>query len=83
MLKRMKYTARSSSSPSYHDIISKLIEDCRNEPNKDKRIEILNQINSMLLKSDQVDIPYKFTNEYVNLALHKVEGALLLLAGSK
>jgi hypothetical protein len=61
----------------------KLIEDCRNEPNKDKRIEILNQINSMLLKSDQVGISSQITSEHVNLVLHKVGRKLLLLAGSK
>jgi hypothetical protein len=44
---------------------------------------MLNQINSMLLKSDQLIIPSQFTGEYINLILHKVEGKLLLLAGSK
>jgi hypothetical protein len=79
MLKKITHVARSSS---YRDVISKLIEDCRNESNKDKRIEMLNQINSMLLKSDQLIIPSQFTSEYFNLVLHKVEGKLLLLAGS-
>jgi hypothetical protein len=78
MLKKINHTAGSSS---YHDVISKLIEDCRNEPSKDKRIEMLNQINSMLLKSDQLNISSQFTSEYVNLVLHKVKGKLLLLAG--
>ncbi|MFL6339720.1 MAG: hypothetical protein ACJ718_11540 [Nitrososphaeraceae archaeon] len=80
MLKEINCTARSSS---YYSIISKLIEDCRKESNKDKRIDMLNQINSMLLKSDQLIIPSQFTGEYINLILHKVEGKLLLLAGSK
>jgi hypothetical protein len=80
MLKKINHTASSSSS--YYSIISKLIEDCRKESNKDKRIEMLNQINSMLLKSDQLSIPSQFTSEYFNLVLHKVEGKLLLLAGS-
>jgi hypothetical protein len=80
MLQKINHTARSSS---YHDIISKLIEDCENEPNKDKRVKILNKINSMLLKSDQLSIPSQFTNEDLNLALHKIEGKLLLVAGNK
>jgi hypothetical protein len=80
MLKEINCTARSWS---YISIISKLIEDCRKESNKDKRIDMLNQINSMLLKSDQLIIPSQFTGEYINLILHKVEGKLLLLAGSK
>lgn len=74
--------ARSSSS-SYYNIILRLIEACRKEPYEDKRAEMLNQINSMLLRSDQLSIPSKFTSEYVNLALHKIEGSLLLLNGSK
>ena len=80
MLKEINYTTRSSS---YNSIISKLIEDCRKESNEDKRIDMLNQINSMLLKSDQLIIPSQFTGDYINLILHKVEGKLLLLAGSK
>jgi hypothetical protein len=63
MLKKITHLARSSS---YRDVISKLIEDCRNESNKDKRIEMLNQINSMLLKSDQLIIPSQITSEYFN-----------------
>jgi hypothetical protein len=80
MLKEINHVAGSSS---YRDVISKLIEDCRNESNKDKRIEILNQINSMLLKSDQLIIPSQITGEYFNQVLHKVEGKLLLLSGNK
>ena len=54
LVKRInRHTARSSSQ-SYYNTILKLIEACREEPDKDKRIEMLNQINSMLLKSDQV-----------------------------
>lgn len=76
MLKKINHVAGSSS---YRDVISKLIEDCRNESNKDKRIEMLNQINSMLLKSDQLIIPYQITSEYFNQVLHKVEGKLQIL----
>lgn len=77
--------ARSSSSSSslYYNTILKLIEGCRKEPDKGKRDEMLNQINSMLLRSDQLSIPSQFTSEYVNVALHKIEGSLLLLNGSQ
>ncbi|MBV9177100.1 MAG: hypothetical protein JO297_08680 [Nitrososphaeraceae archaeon] len=77
--------ARSSSSSSslYYNTILKFIEDCRKEPDKDKRNEMLIQINSMLLRSDQLSIPSQFTSEYVNVALNKIEGSLLLLNGSK
>jgi hypothetical protein len=77
-----RYAARSSS-PSYYNIILKLIEACRREPDKDKRIEMLNQINSMLLKSDQLSMPSQVTSEYLIVALRKIEASLLLLNGSK
>jgi hypothetical protein len=83
LVKRINHDAARSSSPSYYNIILKLIEDCRNESDKDKRIEILNQINSTLLKSDRLSIPSQLTNEYLNVVLHKIEGSLLLLEGSK
>ena len=77
------HAVKSSSSPSYYNIILKLIEACRKDPDKDKRVEMLNQINSMLLKSDQLNMPSQFTSEYLNVALHKIEGSLLLLNDSK
>ena len=81
LVKKINHTARSSSS--YHNIISKLLEDCRKESNKDKRIDMLNQINSMLLKSDQLSIPSQIASKHVNLLLHKIEGTLLLLDEGK
>jgi hypothetical protein len=83
LVKRINQDAARPSSPSCYNIILKLIEDCRNESDKDKRIEILNQINSTLLKSDRLSIPSQLTNEYLNVVLHKIEGSLLLLEGSK
>ena len=77
------HDATRSSSSLYYNTILKFIEDCRIEPDKDKRAETLIQINSMLLRSDQLSIPSQFTSEYVNLALNKIEGSLLLLNGSK
>jgi hypothetical protein len=55
----------------------KLIEACREEPDKDKRIEMLNQINSALLKSDQLDMQSQLTSKYyVDRVLNKVQGML-------
>ena len=76
-------SSSSSSSSLYYNTILELIEDCRKEPDKDKRDEMLIQINSMLLRSDQLSIPSQFTSKYVNVALNKIEGSLLLLNGSK
>jgi hypothetical protein len=74
---------RSLSPPSAYNIILKLVEICRKEPDKNKRIQLLNQINSMLLKPDQLTMPSHFTIEYINVALHKIEGLLLPLKGSR
>jgi hypothetical protein len=81
MLANKKNPATKSSS--YHDIILELVEICKSEPNEDKRIEMLDQINSMLLKSDHLSMPSRLTIEFVNMALHRVEGKLLLLVTSK
>ena len=83
LAKKMNIRDDRSSLPSSYNIILKLIEICRKEPDKNKRIELLNQINSMLLKSDQLTMPSHFTIEYINVALHKIEGTLLLLKGSR
>jgi hypothetical protein len=59
----------------YHQqhIIPQLIEDCYNEHNIDKRIEILYRINSILLKEHQLKIPSLITNAYINTALYRIE----------
>ena len=36
----------TTASSSYQKVLSKLVADCKNESNRDKRIEILNDINS-------------------------------------
>jgi ABC-type xylose transport system substrate-binding protein len=75
-----KMTRKISSS--YQNIISKLIEDCKKEPNKDKRIEILNRINSNLLKPDQLKLTLlssHLTNDNIDKLLHMLKGKLLLV----
>ena len=77
--KRITRHAARSSSASYCNIILKLIEACRRETHKDKRIEMLNQIDSVLLKSDQLDMESQLTILHVDIALNKVEGMLFQL----
>ncbi|MGC2426844.1 MAG: hypothetical protein WA421_07405 [Nitrososphaeraceae archaeon] len=75
-----KMTRKISSS--YQNVISKLIEDCKKEPNKDKRIEILNRINSNLLKPDQLKLTLlssHLTNDNIDKLLHMLKGKLLLV----
>ncbi len=54
-----------------HDI-SKLTEECSNEEDVDKKIEILYKINSMLPKSYQLTIPSLVTDDFVNSALWRI-----------
>jgi hypothetical protein len=58
--------------------ILRMIEECKNELNIDKKIEILYKINSMLPTSEQLKIPSLITNDYVSHALYKIEEKLLV-----
>jgi hypothetical protein len=58
--------------------ILEMIEECKNELNIDKEIEILYKINSMLPTSEQLKIPSLITNDYVSHALYKIEEKLLV-----
>jgi hypothetical protein len=60
-------------------IIPQLIEDCNNEHNIDKRIEMLYHINSTLAKRHQLKIPSLITNAYINTALYRIEETFCLL----
>ena len=58
------------------NIISKLTEECSNEENVDKKIEILYKINSMLPISFQIAIPSLVTDDYVSFALWTISQRL-------
>ena len=63
----------------YRASVLQLIEDCKNEPNMDKKIQLLYHINSILLKPDQLQIltiSSLLTNYYINTVLHKIEAAM-------
>ena len=62
-----------------HHIISQLIEDCNNEYNLERRIEMLYHINSILAKQHQLKIPSLITNAYINTALYRIEETFCLL----
>jgi hypothetical protein len=55
------------------NMISKLIIDCTNELNIDRKIEMLYHINSMLPKQHQLKIPSLITDDYIDIALNKIE----------
>jgi hypothetical protein len=64
----------------YRTSVLQLVENCKNEPNMEKKIQLLYQINSILLKPDQLQIQSTaslLTNYYINTVLHKIEAAVL------
>jgi hypothetical protein len=61
-----------------HGSIMDLLEECKSEPNIDRKIEMLYAINSMLPESQQLKIPSLITNDYVYQALYKIEEILLV-----
>jgi hypothetical protein len=85
MLKLAKTTTRKRRITS-RDIVLELIKKCRNESDMDKKIAILYEINSYLLKSEQLQISLPIrsslqqllTNDYVNTKLDRIEAQILL-----
>ena len=57
----------------HRSIITKLIEECYNESDIDKKIQMLHQINSLLPNICRIDIPSLITDDYIDTALFQVE----------
>ncbi|MFL6357870.1 MAG: hypothetical protein ACJ72V_00825 [Nitrososphaeraceae archaeon] len=51
-------------------IIAKLIQDCYEEENMDKKAQTLY---SLLPKTCRIDIPSLITNDYIDTALYRIE----------
>jgi hypothetical protein len=62
-----------NSTIKYYGIIAKLVEDCYVEENVDKKLRILNKINSIIPKSCCINVPPWITNDYIDTALYKIE----------
>ena len=61
------------TTPAYlESIISRLIEECNNEADIDKKIELLCKINSRLPKLSQENLPSLITDDYIDTALYKI-----------
>lgn len=54
-------------------LVSMLIKKCNEEFDLDKRIQILQQINSILPQTLQLKIPSLITDDYINIALYRIE----------
>jgi hypothetical protein len=76
----MKATYQQQQQQQQQHLIQQLIEDCNNEQNLDRRIEMLYHINSILAKQhQQLKIPSLITNAYINTALYRIEETFCLL----
>ena len=54
-------------------LVSMLIKKCNEEFELDKRIQILQQINSILPQTLQLKIPSLITDDYIDMALYRIE----------
>jgi predicted DNA-binding protein (UPF0278 family) len=64
------------------DTISKLIEQCNNEPDIDKKIQLFYKINSLLPKPYQVNIPSLITDDYIDTALYRIHQNMQIYSAS-
>ena len=58
---------------STRNIISKLIEECNNESDIDKKSQLFYRINSILPSSYQVSIPSLITDDYIDTTLYRIQ----------
>jgi hypothetical protein len=56
-----------------HNIVTKLIENCYNESEIDKKVLILYRINSLLPAVFRINIPSLITDDYIDTALYGIE----------
>lgn len=54
------------------NIISKLTEECSNEPDINKKTYLFYRINSVLPKPYRVNIPSLITDDYIDTALYRI-----------
>jgi predicted DNA-binding protein (UPF0278 family) len=59
--------------PINYTAIRKLVTDCYEEEDVDKKIQILYKINSLLPESYHIKIPSLITNDYIGIALYRIE----------
>ena len=57
---------------STRNFISKLIEECNNEPDIDKKIQLFYKVNSMLPEKYQPNVPSLITDDYIDTMLYRI-----------
>jgi hypothetical protein len=65
------------------ETISKLSEECYNEPDINKKIQLLYKINSILPRLYQLNIPSLVTDDYVDTAQSYRKGLTLIFQSYK
>ena len=56
-----------------YNTIAKLVSDCYEEEDANKRVQILYKINSILPEMQRIKIPSLIANDYIDIALYKIE----------
>lgn len=80
---RLSLQTQEAVMNSYtRDTISKLIEQCNNEPDIDKKIQLFYMINSLLPKPYQVNIPSLITDDYIDTALYRIHQNMQIYSAS-
>ena len=64
--------ATPTTAAYLESIILRLIEECNNEADIDKKIELLYKINSILPKLYQENLPSLITDDYIDTALYRI-----------
>jgi hypothetical protein len=67
------YKLTTMDIPINYTTVTKLVEECYEEQDMDKKIQILYKINSLLPESCQINIPSLITNDYIDIALYRIE----------
>ena len=67
------YKLTTIDIPLNYTTATKLVEECYEAQDMDKKVQILYKINSLLPKSCQINIPSLITNDYIDMALYRIE----------
>jgi hypothetical protein len=62
----------ASTLIDWRNMISKLTEECNNEVDINKKIQLLYKINSILPNLYQLNIPSLVTDDYIDTALYRI-----------
>ena len=59
--------------PINYTTLTKLVAHCYEEQDMDKKVQILYKINSLLPEPYRIKIPSLITNDYIDIALYRIE----------